>query len=77
VLVGWLGPANVLLVDAATYLVAFVLVAAFVLAGRGRAAAAEDPRGMLAGVAAVATSAAVTFAFVAMRPEVPTGPAAP
>jgi hypothetical protein len=40
----------VLLVDAATYLVAFVLVTAFVPAGRGRAAAAEDPRGMLAGV---------------------------
>jgi hypothetical protein len=50
VLVGWLGPANVLLVDAATYLVAFMLVAAFVPAGRGRAEAAEDLRGMLAGV---------------------------
>ena len=49
-LIGWLGPANVLIVDAATYLVAFVLVAGFVPAGRGRAAAAGDLRGMLAGV---------------------------
>jgi MFS family permease len=50
VLIGWLGPANVLIVDAATYLVAFALVAGFVPAGRGRAAAAGDLRGMLAGV---------------------------
>jgi MFS family permease len=49
VLIGWLGPANVLIIDAATYLVAFALVASFVPAGRGRAAA-EDLRGMLAGV---------------------------
>jgi MFS family permease len=50
VLIGWLGPANVLIVDAATYLVAFALVAGFVPAGRGRAAAAaDDLRGMLAG----------------------------
>jgi hypothetical protein len=49
VLIGWLGPANVLIVDAATYLVAFALVAGFVPAGRGKAAA-EDLRGMLAGV---------------------------
>ena len=48
-LIGWLGPANVLIVDAATYLVAFALVAGFVPAGR-RAAAADDLRGMLAGV---------------------------
>jgi MFS family permease len=50
VLIGWLGPANVLIVDAATYLVAFALVAGFVPAGRGRAAAAGDLGGMLAGV---------------------------
>jgi MFS family permease len=50
VLIGWLGPANVLVVEAATYLVAFALVAGFVPAGRGRAAAAGDLRGMLAGV---------------------------
>jgi MFS family permease len=50
VLIGWLGPANVLIVDAATYLTAFALVAGFVPAGRGRAAAAGDLRGMLAGV---------------------------
>jgi MFS family permease len=51
VLIGWLGPANVLIVDAASYLVAFALVAGFVPAGRGRAAAAaDDLRGMLAGV---------------------------
>jgi MFS family permease len=50
VLIGWLGPANVLIVDAATYLVAFALVAGFVPAGRGPAAAAGDLRGMLAGV---------------------------
>jgi MFS family permease len=51
VLIGWLGPADVLIVDAATYLVAFALVAGFVPAGRGRAAAAAgDLRGMLAGV---------------------------
>jgi MFS family permease len=50
VLIGWLGPADVLIVDAATYLVAFALVAGFVPAGRGPAAAAGDLRGMLAGV---------------------------
>jgi MFS family permease len=50
VLIGWLGPANVLIVDAATYLVAFALVAGFVPAERGRAAAAaDDLRGMLGG----------------------------
>ena len=50
VLIGWLGPADVLIVDAATYLVAFALVAGFVPAGRGPAAAAGNLRGMLAGV---------------------------
>jgi MFS family permease len=51
VLIGWLGPANMLIVDAVSYLVAFALVAGFVPAGRGRAAAAaDDLRGMLAGV---------------------------
>jgi MFS family permease len=49
VLIGWLGPAEVLAVDAASYLAAFVLVAGFVPAGGGRAAA-EDLRGMLAGM---------------------------
>jgi hypothetical protein len=125
-LIGWLGPANVLIVDAATYLGAFALVAGFVPAGRGKAAA-EDLQGMLAGVrvllgdrllrawtvsatlsqmgfqtlliallalavagpvletlgvtpvlagvAAVATTAALTFAAVAMGPEGRAGPA--
>jgi hypothetical protein len=49
-LIGWLGPAQVLAVDAASYLVAFVLVAGFVPAGGGRPAATGDLRGMLAGV---------------------------
>lgn len=49
VLIGWLGPAEVLVVDAASYLAAFVLVAGFVPAGGGRPAA-EDLRGMLAGM---------------------------
>jgi hypothetical protein len=49
VLIGWLGATNVLLVDAATYLVAFALVA------RGIPAVARSPRaapvgGMLAGL---------------------------
>jgi MFS family permease len=50
VLIGWLGPAEVLVVDAASYLVAFMLVAGFVPAGGSRPAAAEDLRGRLAGV---------------------------
>jgi MFS family permease len=53
VLIGWLGPAEVLVVDAASYLVAFVLVAWLVPAGGGRPAA-EDLRGMLAGMRVLA-----------------------
>jgi MFS family permease len=49
VLIGWLGPTTVLLLDAATYLVAFLLVAGFIQAD-DRAPAAEPVRGMLAGV---------------------------
>jgi MFS family permease len=50
VLIGWLGATNVLIIDAATYLVAFMLVASFIPAGHRPPAAAEDLRGMLAGV---------------------------
>jgi MFS family permease len=49
VLIGWLGPTTVLLLDAATYLVAFLLVAGCIPAD-DRAPAAEPVRGMLAGV---------------------------
>jgi MFS family permease len=49
VLIGWLGPTTVLLLDAATYLVAFLLVARCIPAD-DRAPAAEPVRGMLAGV---------------------------
>jgi MFS family permease len=48
-LIGWLGPTTVLLLDAATYLVAFLLVASCIPAD-DRAPAAEPVRGMLAGV---------------------------
>jgi hypothetical protein len=56
VLIGWLGPANVLIVDAATYLVAFALVAGFVPAGRGKAAA-EDLRGCWPGYGSCSVTA--------------------
>jgi MFS family permease len=49
VLIGWLGPANVLLLDAASYLVAFLLVARFIPAS-SLAPAAEGVGGMLTGV---------------------------
>jgi predicted MFS family arabinose efflux permease len=49
VLLGLIGPLTVLVLDAATYLVAFVLVAAFVPGGR-RSAERGDARGVLAGV---------------------------
>lgn len=49
VLVAWLGPSTVLIVDAATYLVAFAIVLLFVRAG-ARVPAGEESRGVLAGV---------------------------
>jgi hypothetical protein len=49
VLIGWLGPANVLLLDAASYLVAFLLVARFIPAS-SLAPATEGVGGMLIGV---------------------------
>jgi predicted MFS family arabinose efflux permease len=49
VLLGLIGPVTVLVLDAATYLVAFVLVAAFVPDGR-RSAERGDAGGVLAGV---------------------------
>ncbi len=48
VLVAWLGPSTVLIVDAATYLVAFAIVLLFVRAGAR--VPGEDSRGVLAGV---------------------------
>jgi predicted MFS family arabinose efflux permease len=48
-LIGVIGPVNVLFVDAATYLIAFALVLLFVPAG-GRAPESEEARGVLAGV---------------------------
>jgi hypothetical protein len=50
VLIGWLGAASVLIIDAATYLVAFLLVAGLVPAGGHPPPPAEDLGGMLAGV---------------------------
>jgi MFS family permease len=49
VLIGWVGPANVLLLDAATYLVAFLLVARCIPSS-GRAASVDGAGGMLTGV---------------------------
>lgn len=49
VLLGLIGPVNVLLLDAATFVISFVLVALFVRAG-DRPAETEDGRGVFAGV---------------------------
>jgi predicted MFS family arabinose efflux permease len=49
ILIGVIGPAGVLLIDGVSYLVAFLLVAAFVRAG-ARQEPSEDARGVLAGI---------------------------
>ena len=48
-LIGFIGSASVLVVDAASYVVAFALVAVFVRGGR-RHATTDDARGVLAGI---------------------------
>jgi predicted MFS family arabinose efflux permease len=80
VLLGVVGPVTVLLLDAATYLVAFVLVAAFVPSGQ-RAPERDDSRGVLAGVRFLlgdrllgpltATNAVVEMVFQALVAAVP------
>jgi MFS family permease len=50
VLIGWIGATSVLLVDATTYAVSFVLVAVFVPSTRPRHGAEEERHGLLAGL---------------------------
>jgi MFS family permease len=50
VLVAWLGPAGVLLLDGATYAFAFVILLVFLRGGARVAAGDEDSHGVLAGV---------------------------
>jgi MFS family permease len=50
VLIGWIGPASVLLLDGVSYLCAFVLVGIFVHVARVVHEHAEDARGLLAGL---------------------------
>lgn len=80
VLLGLIGPVTILVLDAATYLVAFLLVAAFVPDGR-RSAQPGDVRGVLAGVrfllrdrllrALTVTNAVVEMVFQALVAVVP------
>jgi MFS family permease len=79
-LIGVIGPVNVLFVDAATYLIAFALVLVFVPAG-SRAPESDESRGVLAGVRFLvrdrmlgpltATTAVIEMAFQALIVVIP------
>jgi hypothetical protein len=65
-LIGWLGATTVLLIDAATYLAAFTLVAFFVPAASARPAAGASVRGLFAGVRVIAGDELLRAWVVAM-----------